>query len=217
MSKDLTNYRKSYEKKQLDEASLPQDPMLLFTDWFKEVEETEGVEEVNAMTLTTQGDDGFPKSRVVLLKQYNEKGFTFFTNYNSEKGTAIANNNKVCLSFFWPNLERQVIIKGIAQKIKVHDSQAYFKSRPRGSQLGAWASNQSQIISSRADLEEKLRSLEQEYKDKEIPKPSFWGGYLVSPVCFEFWQGRPNRFHDRIRFLRSSLDMKSWAIDRLEP
>jgi len=218
MSKDLTNYRKSYEKKQLDEASLPQDPMLLFTDWFKEVEETEGVEEVNAMTLTTQGgDDGFPKSRVVLLKQYNQKGFTFFTNYNSEKGKAIANNNKVCLSFFWPNLERQVIIKGIAQKIKAHDSEAYFKSRPRGSQLGAWASNQSQIISSRADLEEKLRSLEQEYKDKEIPKPSFWGGYLVSPVCFEFWQGRPNRLHDRIRFLRSSLDMKSWAIDRLEP
>ncbi len=215
MNRDFTNYRKSYEKSTLDEKGLPDSPFTLFSDWFKEVENAGGVEEANAMTLTTLGLDGFPKSRVVLLKEVEKTGFVFFTNYTSEKGKAISVNNKVCLSFFWPNLERQVIIKGVAKKISDEKSTSYFKSRPRGSQLGAWASDQSEKIPSREVLEDKLTSLELEYQDKEIPKPSFWGGYIVEPTSVEFWQGRPNRLHDRIRF--SISENTKWSIDRLSP
>ncbi len=214
MNKDLTNYRKSYEKSELNEEYLPDSPFSLFSRWFNEVEEAGGVDEANAMTLTTFGIDGFPKARIVLLKHYDTEGFVFYTNYNSEKGNAIDNNNNVCLSFFWPNLERQVIIKGKALKIDEKSSTLYFKSRPRGSQLGAWASNQSEHIDSREILEQKLKSLEEQYQNTDIPKPPFWGGYCVSPVEFEFWQGRPNRLHDRIRF---KLENNSWSIDRLSP
>ncbi len=215
MNRDLTNYRKSYEKSFLEEENLSDSPFQLFSEWFKEVEGTGGVEEVNAMTITTTGLDGFPKSRIVLLKHFDEEGLIFYTNYDSEKGRAIASNNKVCISFFWPNLERQIIIKGIAEKVEKEKSETYFGSRPKGSQLGAWASNQSEIIESREVLEDKLKSLKVEYKDKKIPKPPFWGGYCVKPVEFEFWQGRANRLHDRIRFLLDNDN--SWIISRLSP
>ncbi|GAA4271710.1 pyridoxamine 5'-phosphate oxidase [Aquimarina gracilis] len=215
MNRDLTNYRKSYEKSFLEENNLPDSPFVLFSEWFKEVENAGGVEEANAMTLTTVGLDGFPKNRVVLLKGVDEDGFVFYTNYTSEKGKAISENNKVCLSFFWPNLERQVIVKGTAKKVSEEKSVAYFQSRPRGSQLGAWASNQSKVIISREMLETRIASLEKQYKNTEIPKPSFWGGYCVEPYSFEFWQGRPNRLHDRIRFL--VLENEKWQISRLAP
>ncbi|MEW7281175.1 pyridoxamine 5'-phosphate oxidase [Aquimarina sp. 2201CG1-2-11] len=214
MNRDLTTYRKSYEKKSLEEKDLPDSPYTLFSEWFKEVEAAGGVEEPNAMTVTTNGIDGFPKARIVLLKQYDENGFVFYTNYDSEKGKSIANNDKVCISFFWPNLERQVIIKGRAAKVSEKESLQYFLSRPRGSQLGAVASSQSEVIKSREQLENKLAELEKTYKDKEIPKPVSWGGYCVVPIAFEFWQGRANRLHDRIRF---SIDQKKWIVDRLSP
>ncbi|WP_299222673.1 pyridoxamine 5'-phosphate oxidase [uncultured Aquimarina sp.] len=214
MNRDLTGYRKSYDKKALEESELPESPFQLFSNWFKEVEEAGGVEEANAMTLTTFGLDGFPKARIVLLKHLDNDGFVFYTNYQSEKGKAIANNNKVCISFFWPNLERQVIIKGEVNKIPEEGSNKYFQSRPRGSQLGAWASDQSSIVESREVLEEKLTSLEKKYQDKEIPKPDFWGGFCVKPIEFEFWQGRPNRLHDRIRYIS---EKKTWKRERLAP
>ncbi|AXT49404.1 pyridoxamine 5'-phosphate oxidase [Aquimarina sp. BL5] len=214
MNRDLTAYRKSYDKKALEESELPESPVQLFSSWFKEVEEAGGVEEANAMTLTTFGLDGFPKARIVLLKQFDNDGFVFYTNYQSEKGKAIANDNKVCISFFWPNLERQVIIKGEVDKISEEGSNDYFQSRPRGSQLGAWASDQSHVVESREILEEKLASLEKKYQDKEIPKPDFWGGFCVKPIEFEFWQGRPNRLHDRIRYVAKK---NTWKRERLSP
>ncbi len=212
--KDLGNYRKSYEKSELLEDAISDNPMQLFQKWFYEVESSEGVDEPNAMTVSTIGLDGFPKSRVVLLKKYTHEGFIFYTNYESEKGKAIAENPKVCISFFWPNLERQIIIKGIAEKIAANLSDGYFELRPKGSKLGAIVSKQSTVISSRAELETKLKVLEKEFEQKEILRPEFWGGYIVKPVSMEFWQGRPNRLHDRIRYTLVDLD---WVIDRLAP
>jgi pyridoxamine 5'-phosphate oxidase len=212
---DLSNYRKSYEKSALLEASIPEDPINLFHKWFHEVEDFGGIDEVNAMTVSTIGSDGFPKSRVVLLKKYSEEGFIFYTNYNSEKGKAIANNPNVCLSFFWHSLERQVIIKGIAERTSTNISDGYFESRPDGSKLGAIVSNQSEVIPSRAILEDKLKQLELDYQGKEILRPKFWGGFIIKPVEVEFWQGRPNRLHDRIRY-QLNEDF-SWKTDRLSP
>ncbi|POS02067.1 pyridoxamine 5'-phosphate oxidase [Flavobacterium croceum DSM 17960] len=211
--KDLSDYRKSYEKSELLESHLPEDPINLFHKWFYETEDFGGVDEVNAMTLSTVGLDGFPKSRVVLLKKFNEEGFVFYTNYNSEKGKSILQNPKVCLSFFWPSIERQVIIKGIAQKTSENISDNYFASRPDGSKLGAIASNQSEVIPNRAFLEDKLHALEKEFEGKEIPRPKYWGGFLVIPHEVEFWQGRPNRLHDRIRF--TLQPDYNWKIERL--
>ena len=215
MQKDLGNYRKSYEKSELLEHSISDNPMQLFQTWFYEVEQSGGLDEPNAMTVSTLGLDGFPKNRVVLLKKYNHEGFIFYTNYESEKGKAISANPKMCLSFFWPNLERQIIVKGTAEKIAKNLSDGYFESRPEGSQLGAIVSNQSSVIASREVLEQKLKVLEATYKGKEIKRPDNWGGYLVKPVSIEFWQGRPNRLHDRIRYtLQEDLD---WNIERLAP
>jgi pyridoxamine 5'-phosphate oxidase len=212
---DLSDYRKSYEKSELLESTIPEDPINLFNKWFHEVEEFDGNEEVNAMTVSTIGLDGFPKSRIVLLKKFNEEGFVFYTNYNSEKGRAIANNPKVCLSFFWESLERQVIIKGTAQKTSENSSDGYFESRPDGSKLGAIVSNQSEIVPSRNYLEESLKQLEKDFEGKDILRPKNWGGYLVTPSQVEFWQGRPNRLHDRIRY--SLEEDYSWTINRLAP
>jgi pyridoxamine 5'-phosphate oxidase len=212
---DLSNYRKSYEKSELLETNIPEDPINLFNRWFHEVEDFGGMDEVNAMTVSTFGLDGFPKARVVLLKQFTFEGFIFYTNYNSEKGKAISNNPNICLSFFWHSMERQVIIKGIAQKTPENISDNYFDSRPDGSKLGAIVSNQSEIISSRAILEENLKQLEKNFEGKPIPRPEFWGGFLVKPIEVEFWQGRPNRLHDRIRY-KLQEDF-SWKMDRLAP
>ncbi len=215
MQKDLGDYRKSYEKSALMEDSISDNPIQLFQTWFYEVEKSDGVDEPNAMTVSTVGLDGFPKSRVVLLKKYTHEGFIFYTNYNSEKGRAISANPNICISFFWANLERQVIIKGIAEKLPKNLSDGYFDSRPDGSKLGAMVSDQSTVIDSRAVLEDKLTKLEKEYEGKEIERPNYWGGYLVRPVSMEFWQGRPNRLHDRIRYtLTNEYD---WKIERLAP
>ena len=213
--KDLSNYRKSYEKSELLETQIPEDPINLFHKWFYEAEDLNAAEEVNAMTVTTIGLDGFPKARVVLLKKFNEEGFIFYTNYNSEKGKAIELNPKVCLSFFWPSMERQVIIKGIANRTPENISDGYFDSRPDGSKLGAIVSNQSEVVPSRAYLEDNLKQLEADYEGIVIPRPKHWGGFLVTPIEVEFWQGRPNRLHDRIRYqLTNEYD---WKIERLSP
>ncbi len=215
MQKDLGDYRKSYEKSALIEDSISDNPIQLFQTWFYEVEKSDGVDEPNAMTVSTVGLDGFPKSRVVLLKKYTHEGFIFYTNYNSEKGRAISENPKICISFFWANLERQIIIKGTAEKLAKNLSDGYFESRPDGSKLGALVSNQSTVIDSRSVLENKLTELEKEYDGKEIERPEHWGGYLVRPVSMEFWQGRPNRLHDRIRY--TLTDDFDWNMERLAP
>ena len=215
MQKDLGNYRKSYEKKELLESEVGDNPMALFQKWFHEVEAAEAADEPNAMSLSTLGEDGYPKTRVVLLKRFTHEGFIFYTNYKSEKGKAVLSHPQVCLSFFWPAMERQIIIKGTAEKLAENLSDGYFESRPKGSQLGAWASNQSEVVPSRAYLEESLEKLEQQYQGKEIPRPPHWGGFLIRPISIEFWQGRPNRLHDRIRFeLQADYH---WKVERLAP
>lgn len=215
MEKDLSNYRKSYEKGELLLENVSDNPIELFRDWFMEVENHFDIDETNAMTISTLGLDGFPKSRVVLLKKYTFEGFIFYTNYNSEKGKAIEANPNVCLSFFWHAAERQVIIKGKAEKISENLSDGYFESRPRGSQLGALVSDQSEVIADRKVLEDKLKALELQYEGKDIDRPKYWGGYIVRPVEMEFWQGRPNRLHDRIRY--QLQDDFNWKIERLSP
>lgn len=213
--KDLSNYRKIYDKKNLLEEFVKENPMEQFQLWFHETEEADGVSEVNAMTISTIGLDGFPNNRVVLLKQFTWEGFIFYTNYDSEKGIAIEQNNKVCLSFFWHNLDRQVIITGFAEKIAPNLSDGYFEQRPRGSQLGAWASQQSTVIANREILEQELEKLEKTFENQEIPRPEHWGGYIIKPQTIEFWQGRPNRLHDRLRYtLQEDFD---WKIERLAP
>lgn len=214
MQKDLTDYRKSYEKGELLEKDIPDSPFELFESWFHLADGSSLVEEANAMTISTVGLDNFPRTRVVLLKAFSKEGFTFFTNYNSNKGRDLSENPKCCLSFFWPGLEKQIILQGAVSKISEKESEAYFQSRPRGSQLGAHASNQSSVIPSREYLEERLLKLEQEFEDKEIPKPAHWGGYLFEPSKFEFWQGRASRLHDRILYTREGND---WKIERLAP
>ncbi|MDT0557667.1 pyridoxamine 5'-phosphate oxidase [Ichthyenterobacterium sp. W332] len=214
MSNDLSNYRKVYSKGELLIDTSPENPLDLFQNWFHDIDSNFPEEETNAMSLATIGLDGYPKSRVVLLKKFSNEGFTFYTNYNSEKGKAIINNSNVCLSFFWHGAERQVIIKGKAEKINENLSDTYFNSRPRGSQLGALVSNQSEVVD-RNQLEEKLIALDNQFKGKLIPRPKHWGGIIVKPIEIEFWQGRPNRLHDRIRY-KLQKDF-NWIKDRLSP
>jgi len=214
MEKDLSDHRKNYQKDELLEKNTPDNPIELFRDWYSEAE-TREPGEANTFTLSTVGNDLQPSSRIVLLKKFTWEGFIFYSNYNSKKAQDITTNNQVCASFFWHNLERQIIIKGSTKKIAENLSDGYFESRPRGSQLGALASDQSKLVDSREKLDEKLKKLEQQYENKEIPRPNYWGGYIIRPVSIEFWQGRPNRMHDRIRYtLQKDFD---WKKERLAP
>lgn len=211
---NLAENRKVYQKSDLLENSISDNPMELFQRWFLEAKEKESGE-ANAMNIATIGLDNFPKSRIVLLKRFTWEGFIFYTNYHSEKGKAIAKNPNVSLSFFWQTLEQQIIIKGMAEKIAPNLSDGYFESRPDGSKIGAWASNQSDVILSRKELDEQLAFYEDKFKNKEIQRPENWGGYIVKPQVIEFWQGRPNRMHDRIRFtLQKNYN---WLLERLQP
>lgn len=214
MNRDLGAFRKSYDQQSLTEDQMPAHPVDFFEIWFEEVQQAGGVEEVNAMTLTTVSAAGKPQARIVLLKSFSKEGFVFYTNYQSEKGRSMEANQAVSLSFFWPNLERQVIISGEVSKVDSDVSDAYFKSRPKGSQLGAWVSEQSQVISSSSVLHNRLKVLEEAYKNKPIERPAHWGGYVVLPTSIEFWQGRPNRLHDRIRY---RIDASNWIKERLSP
>jgi pyridoxamine 5'-phosphate oxidase len=210
----LADLRKSYDKGTLDLHHVKDNPLQFFQTWFNEAKESDAIDESNAMSLTTLGDDGFPRARVVLLKDFSEEGFVFFTNYNSEKGKSLVKHPKVGLSFYWPNLERQIIIKGEAEKLSKNKSDQYFDSRPRGSQLGAHVSPQSEVIPNRKFLEDLQSSLEKKFQNKDIPRPEHWGGILVRPYEIEFWQGRPNRLHDRINCY---LDGINWIAKRLAP
>ena len=211
---DLSDFRKQYTKGRLIASEVPPTPFILFKDWFDEVQSKGKEQETNAMTLSTQQPDGGVASRVVLLKEVSDEGFVFYTNYNSSKGQSIEHNNQVCISFFWQSMERQVIIQGTATKLPPETSDQYFQSRPRGSQMGAHVSNQSEVIENRFTLEKRLKFLEDQYKNKLIPRPTHWGGYVVSPHSIEFWQGRTNRLHDRLVYIQKS---STWVIKRLSP
>lgn len=211
---NLHDKRKVYEKSQLIESEIKQNPIEQFRDWFLEASENPNISEANAMSISTMEEDGCPRTRMVLLKAYNYEGFIFYTNYESKKGRAIERSHKACLHFFWPALERQVIIKADLERIAENLSDGYFHSRPKGSQLGAVVSPQSQIIPNREFLEEKLKKLEEEFENIEVPRPGNWGGYIAKPYEIEFWQGRPNRLHDRIIY---NLDGVDWRISRLAP
>ena len=212
MSKDLSNYRKKYSKGKLIENIIPKNPIDLFSNWFNDVEQNKSEQEPNIMSISTVDENKMPRSRIVLLKKFSKSGFVFFTNYNSRKGLNINLNSNVCLSFYWPNFERQVIVNGKATKISETDSVEYFDSRPKGSKISAIISNQSNVIESRDLLDKKFSEL----LKSGIPlnKPDHWGGYLVKPTEIEFWQGRENRLHDRIIYKN---DDKDWKFYRLSP
>ena len=213
MEKNLENYRKSYDKSELKEENLLANPLAFFQKWFNEAQSSE-LTEPNAMIVGTSDNQGFITQRTVLLKAFDKKGFVFYTNYGSRKARQIEQNNKVSLLFPWFQLERQVAVTGIAEKVSTAESMKYFMSRPFGSQLGAWVSNQSQIITSRNILEVKLHEMKEKFKEGKVPLPDFWGGYRVIPNSIEFWQGRPSRLHDRILY---SNENGQWKRERLSP
>lgn len=212
---DLSNERRSYEKFHLDERSVTDNPMDLFQGWYNMADASDLIEEANAMTLATIRPEGTPRSRVVLLKRFTWEGFYFYTNYRSEKGRDIAHNPAVCLSFFWDALERQIIIEGTAEITPESASDGYFATRPRGSRLGAWASDQSETVPSREYLDKRLEEFEEKFAGQDVPRPPHCGLYLVRPTAIEFWQGRPNRMHDRLRY--TLLEDFSWKLERLAP
>lgn len=211
---NLHDKRKIYEKSQLIENEIKENPIEQFRDWFLEASANPTVSEANAMAISTLEDDGCPRTRMVLLKEYTYEGFVFYTNYDSRKGKAIAKTHKACLHFFWPGLERQIIIKANLEKIAENLSDGYFHSRPKGSQLGAAVSPQSEVIPNKEFLEIKLKELEAKFENSEVPRPENWGGYIAKPYEIEFWQGRPNRLHDRIIYSLKDVD---WEISRLAP
>jgi pyridoxamine 5'-phosphate oxidase len=211
---DLQNLREDYTGVSLSESNTKADPIKQFEIWFNEAQEA-NVPELNAMTLSTATYDGRPSARIVLLKGFYEAGFIFYTNYLSRKGKEITKNPIGALTFFWPGIDRQIRIEGTLEKVSKEQSEKYFHSRPKNSQIGALASPQSQEIADRESLEKKWNELATEYQDKEVPKPSFWGGYILKPRLIEFWQGQPSRLHDRI--LYKKIDNKNWKKVRLAP
>ncbi|MGD1976741.1 MAG: pyridoxamine 5'-phosphate oxidase [Gammaproteobacteria bacterium] len=210
---DLSEVRREYIRDHLERENLADDPIDQFDAWFEQARAA-GAAEVNAMVLATAGSDGQPSVRTVLLKYFDRRGFVFFTNLESSKARQISENPKVALHFYWPLMERQVIIRGEAVQVTRREALSYFVKRPRGSQLGAWVSDQSRVVSSRSMLEMKLNEMKRRFSDGKIPLPSFWGGYRVIPQEAEFWQGRENRLHDRFLFTR---DGEGWSIQRLAP
>jgi pyridoxamine 5'-phosphate oxidase len=212
ISKLVADLRQNYTQQQLGEELVDPDPIVQFDKWFSEAMECK-VREPNAMTLATADSSGQPHARIVLLKGYDERGFVFFTNYQSLKGHDLEVNPKAALVFLWLQMERQVRITGSVEKTSIEESEAYFHSRPEGSRLGAVASPQSQPIT-KAELVQRQLQLEEQFTGKEIPRPEHWGGYRIIPQTIEFWQGRPNRLHDRIQYTREGED---WKIERLAP
>jgi len=210
---DISNSRKEYTRTGLSRKNLNDNPFLQFETWYKQAEESKHPYP-NAMNLATTGDDLLPTIRTVLLKIFDEKGFVFFTNYNSDKARQLKENPQAGLLFHWLELERQVKISGKVEKISTAESLKYFTSRPRGSQLGAWCSDQSHAISSRSLLESQWEKMKQRFSDGDIPLPDFWGGYRVIPESIEFWQGRESRLHDRFEYRRTTDE---WNIQRLAP
>lgn len=215
---DLRDYinklRHDFSMQVLDESLMEKNPIKQFEKWFKEAVDAQ-VPEPNAMTVSTVSAEGFPSGRVALLRNFNEAGFVFYTNYASRKGKELELNPQVSLNFFWPQLERQVKIQGIAEKQSPEESDLYFNSRPRSSKIGAWTSPQSEVVESRKTLDDLYKEVEKKFEGKEIPRPEFWGGYIVNPTNIEFWQGRPSRLHDRIRY--TFLPGGTYKMERLAP
>jgi pyridoxamine 5'-phosphate oxidase len=210
----VRDLRKEFSRLSLHEANVDPSPIRQFHRWFEEAVMAE-IPDPHAMALATSTPEGRPSVRIVLLRGYDERGFTFFTNYESRKGREIEANPRAALVFYWHDLERQVRIEGTVERVSAEESDAYFRSRPAGSRLGAWASRQSEIIPGRETLEEECRRLERQFPDGEVPRPEFWGGLRVVPESIEFWQGRPNRLHDRLRYRKGPEG--GWQIEQLSP
>jgi pyridoxamine 5'-phosphate oxidase len=214
ISPDMGSLRGDYATRGLRRADLDPDPIRQFTLWFTDAAQA-GIRDANAMSLATAAADGEPSVRIVLLKGFDERGFVFFTNYSSEKGKHLEANPRAALALYWVQLERQIRIAGEVERTSRQESEHYFHSRPPGSQLGAWVSRQSEVIDSRQILDARLAKMTERYGDGKIPLPPHWGGYRVKPKVIEFWQGRPNRLHDRFRYTRQAGS--KWQIDRLAP
>lgn len=214
---NIEDLRKDYTLYSLDKADVFESPIRQFQKWFKEAQEG-GVIEPNIMTLATATKEGVPSARIMLLKGIDEEGFRFYTNHESNKGLALKENPNVSLVFFWEALQRQVRVQGLAYPLPETVSTAYFQSRPKGSQIGAWASPQSRVLEDRSLLEEKVEQLSEQYQAQDqLPKPPHWGGYVIKPYQIEFWQGRSSRLHDRLRYTLTDLEPKKWIIERLAP
>jgi pyridoxamine 5'-phosphate oxidase len=214
MSTTIADLRREYSSQSLLETDVAADPMQQFNEWWQQAINSK-IDEANAMTLATASCDGLPSARIVLLKGFSKKGFVFFTNYKSYKAMQLSENPKACLVFFWKELERQVRIVGLVKKIASEESDIYFNSRPKGSRIGAIASPQSQVITSREWIDEEYLKVAENYKEKDLERPDHWGGYNVQPIIIEFWQGRPSRLHDRIQYTLE--ESGAWKIERLAP